>query len=155
VLCARVGGPITVYTVEQVMDSALRARGRAKLVASPFVTALSGQRGTLFLGQTRYIRILQNRYGGQISQALPLQIGTTLSVTPRGGEGNDDVLLDIAPRVSTVDEIEAETGLPTLGIDFDSRTAGRALALFPSRRGAREQRALLVIVTARRLVSST
>jgi type II secretory pathway component GspD/PulD (secretin) len=153
--------------------NALRTRGRAKLVASPFVTALSGQRGTLFLGQTRYIRILQNRSGGQTAQALPLQIGTTLSVTPRGGNVGDDVLLDIAPRVSTVDEIEADTGLPTLGIreasalvrvrnghslvlaglDFesDSRVSRRSLPIFPSRRDAREQRALIVIVSVRRL----
>ncbi|MBW3636323.1 MAG: hypothetical protein KY445_07645 [Armatimonadetes bacterium] len=156
--------------------SALSARGRAKLVASPFVTALSGQRGTLFLGQTRYIRILQNRFGGQTSRALPLQIGTTLSVTPRGDDQSGEILLDIAPRVSSVDSIEADTGLPTLGIreasasvrvrggeslilagldfDFDARNDGRALALFPSRREAREQRALLILVSARRISST-
>jgi type II secretory pathway component GspD/PulD (secretin) len=151
----------------------LSSRGRARLTAAPHVTALSGARGTLFLGQTRYIKILQNRNGGQIAQALPLQIGTTLGVTPKGNDSDGSILLDINPRVSTVDDVEAATGLPTLGIrevssslrvrsgetvmlsgldfDFDAPSRRRTLKIFPSKRQARERRALLVLVKARRL----
>lgn len=151
----------------------LSARGRARLVAAPHVTAISGAKGTLFLGQTRYIKILQNRSGGQTAQALPLQIGTTLTVTPRGNDADGDILLDITPRVSTVDDIEAATGLPTLGIrevssyvrvpegqtlilsgldfNFDSRIADKTLKIFPSKRQSSERRALLILVKAHRL----
>ena len=150
-------------------------RGRARLVAAPRVKALSGERGTLFLGQTRYIQILQNRNGGQSAQALALQIGTTLGVTPRGDNEDGEVLLDMAPRISSVDEIEAGTGLPTLGIrevnatvrvhsgdsvllsglDFSSETRARRQTLgVPSKRVADETRALLVIVKAKRVGSS-
>ncbi|HEX9998029.1 MAG TPA: hypothetical protein VGB45_12875 [Abditibacterium sp.] len=151
----------------------LASRGRARLVASPRVTALSGERGNLFLGQTRYINILQNSGGGQTARAIPLQIGTSLGVTPRGDAESGDILLDIAPRVSTVDEIERATGLPTLGIresngtmrvrngesvilagldfDFDSQAKGKALKIVPSKREFGETRALLVIVSARRV----
>ena len=156
--------------------NALSARGRARLVAAPSVTAVSGERGTLFLGQTLYILVIQNSGGGQSARALPLQIGTTLGVTPRGNDRDGDILLDIAPRISTVDEIEVLTGLPTLGIressstirlrdsdsvvlaglefDFDSRAKRRTLKLFPSRRESRDERTLLVLVTARRVPTS-
>ncbi|WP_157947692.1 type II secretion system protein GspD [Abditibacterium utsteinense] len=153
----------------------LSQRGLATLVAAPRVTAVSGARGNLFLGQTRYIKILQNQFGGQSAQALALQIGTTLGVTPRGDDENGEVLLDIAPRVSSVDEIEASTGLPTLGIrevnatvrlkagdalllaglDFhsDARTVRKTLGV-PSKNIVREMRALLVVVKVKRVGSS-
>ncbi|RYG71573.1 hypothetical protein EON80_05055 [bacterium] len=156
--------------------NALSAKGRARLVASPYVTALSGEAGTLFLGQTRYIKVLQNRNGGQTAQALPLQIGTSLSVTPRGNDADGDVLLAVSPRVSTVDEIEPRTGLPTLGIreasslvrvkpgetvilagldfEFDSRLKGRTLKVLPSKRDSREKREMLVLVSAERIGQS-
>ncbi len=170
---------IRVQTGQQNRLSArlglLSRSGRATLVAAPRVTALAGTRGTLFLGQTRYIQILQNQNGGQRAQALPLQIGTTLGVTPNGDGENGEVLLQISPRVSSVDEIEAGTGLPTIGIreisatvrvkpgealllsglDFnlDARASRRMIGV-PSKRIARETRALLVIVKAKRVGSS-
>ncbi len=153
--------------------NALSQRGRARLVASPRVTALSGERGTLFLGQTRYIQVLQNRFGGQSAQALALQIGTTLGVTPRGDGQGGEILLDIAPRVSSIDEIEARTGLPTLGIressgtirvgdgdslilagldfDLDAKARRKTLKILPSKRETGDARALLVLVTAKRV----
>jgi type II secretory pathway component GspD/PulD (secretin) len=155
--------------------NALSQRGRARLRASPRVTALSGERGNLFLGQTRYIQVLQNRFGGQSAQALALQIGTTLGVTPRGNGQGGDILLDIAPRVSSIDDIEARTGLPTLGIresngtirvgdgdslilagldfDLDAKTKRKTLGILPSKREAGDERALLVLVTAKRVGS--
>lgn len=94
---------------------ALIAKGRARLVAKPFVVVASGASGTLFLGQTRFVPVLQTRQGVQQYQALQLPIGTTLTVQPSVGQG-DDILLDLTPRISTVDAIEPLTGLPTLGI---------------------------------------
>ncbi len=153
----------------------LSQRGRARLVANPHVTALSGERGSLFLGQTRYVQVIRNSFGGQSAQALALQIGTTLGVTPRGDGLSGAILLDVAPRVSTVDEIEAGTGLPTLGIreasatvriedgetlilaglDFalDAKAKRRTLKIVPSKRETGDARALLVLVTAKRVGS--
>jgi hypothetical protein len=156
--------------------NALASRGRARLVASPYVTALSGESGTLFLGQTRYIKVLQNNNGGQTARALPLQVGTSLGVTPRGNDEDGDILLSVSPRVSTVDDIEPGTGLPTLGIrevssvmrvrpgesvvlagldfDFDASNKGRTLKVLPARRASREKRELLVLVNAKRVGSA-
>ena len=152
----------------------LSTQGRAKLVGSPRVSVLSGAQGTLFLGQTRYVQVIQNRYGGQSAIALPLSIGAQLVVSPRGSNAlGDPIRLDIAPRLSTVDAIESGTGLPTLGLrelsgtltigenesvafaglesNLDFQTNDRALGAFPLKRGNREARALLVLISARRL----
>ncbi len=97
--------------------SALAARSRARLLARPFLLVASGASGTIFLGQTRYITVLQQQggFGPQAPSALPIQIGYSLTVRPTVGAG-DDVTLDLDPRVSTVDAIEAGSGLPTVGI---------------------------------------
>ncbi len=151
----------------------LSNRGRARLMGNPRVSVLSGARGTLFSGQTRFVQVLQNSGGGQRSIAVPLAIGAQLIVSPRGSnQQNDPIRLELAPRLSTVDDIEAGTGLPTLGLrevsgtlvvgegdsvvlagldsDLDFSTRRRALGLLRSRRGNREVRALLVVVSARR-----
>ncbi len=95
---------------------ALITKGRAWLAARPELVVTSGKTGTLFIGQTRYITIRVNNYGGTTATILPLMVGTTLKVTPTtSGEGGA-VLLDLQPNFSTVDSIEAGTGLPTLGI---------------------------------------
>lgn len=152
----------------------LTSQGRAKLMGNPRVSVLSGAKGTLFSGQTRYVQVVQDNGYGQSAVALPLSIGTTLEVSPRGSNSRGDpIRLDIAPRLSTVDAIESGTGLPTLGLrelsgtlvvgegesiafaglesDIDSRTKRKVLRLFPSRIGDREKRSLLVLISARRL----
>ena len=95
----------------------LERRGRGRLRGAPRVTVLAGERGSIFLGQTRYILVLQQRGREQVSQALPLQIGTKLDVTARGSlDPADPISLTVAPSVSTVDALESGTSLPTLGI---------------------------------------
>ena len=152
----------------------LSSRGRGRLRAAPRVTVLAGEDGSIFLGQTRYVLVLQQRGREQISQALPLQIGTKLSVSARGSlNSNDPIALTVSPSVSTVDALENKTSLPTIGIRevtstllvdpdqsiviagldsaIESDTRGRALKVFPSRRSNREQQQLLVLVKARRI----
>jgi len=100
----------------QAAVSALAVRSRARLTARPFLLVASGARGSFFLGQTRYVTVLQQgRYGQQAPSALAIQIGYSLAVRPTVGAG-DDITLDLDPRVSTVDAIENGTGLPTVGI---------------------------------------
>jgi hypothetical protein len=110
---------ITIADAEKKRFSArveaLASRGRARVRARPFVVVASGAPGTLFLGQTRYITVVQNRRGRQTATALSLPIGYSLSVTPTIGAAGD-VMLELNPRVSTVDAVEQQTGLPTLGI---------------------------------------
>jgi hypothetical protein len=159
---------------------ALVSRGQVRLAAKPWVVVASGETGTLFLGQTRFVQVLRQSGGVTQPTALRLQIGYTLTVTPRAGAA-DDITLDLAPRVSTVDEIEVGSGLPTLGIreansvvrvqpgdavilggldaDLAFQTRGRSLPsripllgrLFRSRRSSRSQTATLLLVTARKL----
>ena len=152
----------------------LASRGRGRLQATPRVTVLAGEDGSIFLGQTRYVLVLQQRGREQVSQALPLQIGTRLNVTARGSlDPKDPIALTVSPSVSTVDALENGTSLPTLGIRQVSSTLivdpsqsviiaglesailddnkGRALGVFPSRRASQEQQHLLIIVKARRV----
>ena len=160
-------------TAIQAQLQLLQSQAKARLIATPHVRTLAGAKGSLFLGQTRYIKVLQNQYGAQVPRALALQIGTQLDVTPRGAGDAGTIFLDVAPRVSTVDEIEGSTGLPTIGIreiassarlqegqslviagldqqtDFAAR--GQTLKIVPSRRRDLENRRLLVLVQARRV----
>ena len=101
----------------QAAVSALAVRSRARLTARPFLLVASGARGLFFLGQTRYVTVLQQQggFGQQVPSALAIQIGYSLAVRPTVGAG-DDITLDLDPRVSTVDAIENGTGLPTVGI---------------------------------------
>ena len=116
---------------------ALQNRGGAKLVGSPRVSVVSGATGTLFLGQPSYVKVLRQSGSNQIAQAIPLQIGAELRVSPRGAAVTSDssqldssktdsspsdsaeksaIFLEISPRISTVDAVENVTGLPTIGL---------------------------------------
>ncbi len=152
---------------------ALQSRSGARLLGAPRVSALSGTTGSLFLGQTRYVKVLRQSGSSQIAQALPLKIGTELRVTPRGSnEANSSVTLDIAPRVATVDSIESDTGLPTLGIrefsstvriqpgdvvllagiesDLNFETDRKTARVLPANRDSREKRELIALVWVNR-----
>jgi len=164
-----------------VTVEALAAKGRARLAAKPFVVVASGEEGTLFLGQERYVTVLRRRGGVQRVEALRLRIGYSITVTPRVG-ASDDITLDLAPRISTVDSIEADTRLPTLGIretntvmrvrpddvvivaglesnlEFGTRRRFLPLApvpvandLFGARRRSESQTALILLVTAKKV----
>ena len=101
--------------------TALERRGRARLASKPNVLAASGAQASIFLGQTRYIQVLQSTWQGQQVTAIQLQIGTTLNVRPVV-ESPDSILLRLTPSFSTVDAIEPRTGLPTVGTrEFDTR----------------------------------
>jgi hypothetical protein len=105
----------------RVRLEALSALGRVRLAARPNIVVASGESGTLFLGQSRYVQVLQRIEGTNQPRALPVQVGYTLQVTPRAG-ATDDITLELSPRVSTIDEIENGSGLPTLGIREASST---------------------------------
>lgn len=155
----------------------LSTQGRARLAGNPRISVLSGAPGSLFLGQTRYVQVVQNSGRGQYAIALPLNVGAELFVWARGSNTlHDPVGLYIAPRLSTVDDVEARTGLPTLGIrqlsgslligegdtvafaglesDIDFGAKRKALGFFPSTRSDREVRSLLVLVSVRRITWS-
>lgn len=89
--------------------------GRARIQARPSVVVASGKSGVLFVGQQRYITVLQSRFGSQNVQALRLPVGYTLNVSPTVG-AERDITLELTARLSTVDAVERGTGLPTLGI---------------------------------------
>jgi hypothetical protein len=154
--------------------TALQARNRARLAAKPYVVVASGESGTLFSGQDRFITILRRRGGQQNAQALKLQIGTSLTVTPLvgGTEKDGEILLQLLPEVSSVDEIEAGTGLPTIslrnvsttmrvrpgetvllaGLDshIETKTRRGFFQPWPGRRDGKGRTALIFLVTATR-----
>jgi type II secretory pathway component GspD/PulD (secretin) len=100
--------------------SALETEGKLRLVAQPSLLVAAGATGTLFVGQSRFVQVLTNNFGIVSAQALKLPIGTELAVTPQLGEGGE-LTLQLHPRFTTVEEVEAQTGLPTIGVStFDS-----------------------------------
>ena len=151
----------------------LKVRGRARLQARPFTVVLSGETATLFLGQSRFVPVLRQVGNAQDIQALQVSVGYSLTVRPRVSSptrvDKPEINLDISPRISTVDDVEDGTGLPTLGIreidanvrvrdgdeiviagldsDLDSQTRGRRI--LPSRRKARERTRLIAVVSAK------
>ncbi len=146
---------------------ALQSRGRVRLRAKPFLVVASGEKGTLFLGQTRYVTV----FDGLDVKALTLQVGTSLEVTPRVGE-EKQIALDIRPRFSTVDRIDGKSNLPTLGIrefsssntlrdgeamligglDFerDENERNRGALTFKTTQRNRQTRRTILLLTARR-----
>ncbi len=151
----------------------LKLRGRARLQARPFAVVLSGKTATLFLGQARFIPVLRTRGNAQDIQALRLSIGYSLTVRPRVAAASKveapEINLDITPSISTVDDIENGTGLPTLGIreidanvrvrdgdeiviaglDSDIETRARGTRILPTRRKERERTRLIAVVSAK------
>ncbi|HVF84429.1 MAG TPA: hypothetical protein VM821_00495, partial [Abditibacteriaceae bacterium] len=147
---------------------ALESRGRVTLRAKPFLVVTSGERGSVFLGQTRYVTV----FNGSEVNALRLQIGYSLGVTPRANGGNL-IALNLNPRLSTVDFVDSRTRLPTLGIrefssnvdvqdgdsiivagldsdlDFAARQRG-ALTVNTTRRN-KQQTASILLVTAHKV----
>ena len=119
--------------------TALQTQNHARLVAKPFVQVASGEKGSLFSGQNRFITILRRRSGVQNAEALKLQIGFALDVIPLvgGSEKDAEILLQLNPEISSVDEIEDDTGLPTLSrrtVETLSASAARRFSHF-SRHG--------------------
>lgn len=116
------GAVVTTLTTAQKEQyqanlTALAARGQVKLAAKPSVVVQSGNSGTLFFGQTRFLQVLTGGSGTQNAQVIQIPVGTTIKVTPTAiTDPNADILLELSPRFSTVDGIEIGTGLPTLGI---------------------------------------
>jgi type IV pilus assembly protein PilQ len=154
--------------------TALGTQSRARLTAKPFVQVASGQSGLLFSGQNRFITVLRRRRGQQNVESVKLQIGYSLEVTPRvgGSEKDAEILLQLHPTVSNVEEIEEGTGLPTLslrevettvrvrpgdtvilaGLDsqFEAKVKRGFLAPAPARRDFESRTSLIFLVTVQR-----
>lgn len=99
-----------------VRINALEAKGKARIRAHPRIATVSGQYATIFIGQQRYISTPIERGGGDTINFI--DAGVRLRITPfTGGEG--DILVDLAPEVSTMSALDPVTGLP----DKTTRTA--------------------------------
>lgn len=155
--------------------AALQVKNHAHLVAKPFTLVASGEKGSLFSGQNRFITVLRRVRGQQNAQALKIQIGFSLDVTPLvgGTEKEAEILLQLTPEISSVIEIEDGTGLPTIALrnvdttvrlrpgdsvilaglesQFENEARRGLLAPLPSRRASKGQTALIFLVTAERV----
>jgi len=101
---------------------AIQSAGRVKLVAHPSVVVVSGTNANMFVGQQRYVQVIRNDWDGAHAQAIQVPIGTSLGVQPSVGEGGI-ITMHVTPSVTTVDDIENGTGLPTIGSrTFDLNT---------------------------------
>ena len=101
---------------------ALQSSGRVRLSAHPSMVVVSGSGASLFVGQQRYVQVIQNDWNGAQAKAIQVPIGTSIGVQPSVGEGGI-ITMHVTPSVTTVDSIETGTGLPTIGSrTFDLNT---------------------------------
>ncbi|HEY3412511.1 MAG TPA: hypothetical protein VGM51_05550 [Armatimonadota bacterium] len=94
---------------------ALRASGRARLVATPSGTALLGKTADLFVGQRKFVKTMAFDYsnGEWTAQFVGVDVGAKLTVKPLM-LGDGGVTVHLEPSVSTISELEPVTGLPTV-----------------------------------------
>jgi type II secretory pathway component GspD/PulD (secretin) len=94
---------------------ALQAAGKARIRAHPRVATVSGQTATIFIGQQRYVSTPIEREGRSTNY---IDAGVRLVITPYTG-GTGDILVELAPEVSTMSAVDPVTHLP----DKTTRTA--------------------------------
>ncbi len=112
-------GDITYRTIGQLPTEfqanlrALVASGRARVRSNPRMAAVNGQQADLFIGQTKFIKVSVNTFGGKQEYIQGVDVGVKLQVRPWTG-GNGEITVTLQPEVSNISEQERETGLPVL-----------------------------------------
>ncbi|MCX7801229.1 MAG: type II and III secretion system protein [Fimbriimonadales bacterium] len=97
----------------QARLTALVAQGRAKVHAAPRMAAINGRNADIFIGETKFIKVEVNSFGGKQERIQGVDVGVKLSVRPWTG-GNGEVTVTLVPEVSNISELDRETGLPVL-----------------------------------------
>ena len=95
---------------------ALETRHRARVRAAPRMAVINGHRADIFIGVRRFIKVEVITYGQATEKIQGVDVGVKLRVTPLTG-GGGEITLNIDPEgteVSTVSEIDPQTGLPVL-----------------------------------------
>jgi type II secretory pathway component GspD/PulD (secretin) len=77
------------------------------------IRVLNGHTGRVFAGQQRNIVLQQIGEGGATASVEAVNIGTTLEVQPRLGDG-EEVVLRLNVDVNSLGGTDPETGLPVL-----------------------------------------
>ncbi len=93
--------------------TALVAEGRARVHAAPRMAAINGRSADIFIGETKFIKVEVNSFGGKQERIQGVDVGVKLSVRPWTG-GNGEVTVTLVPEVSNISELDRETGLPVL-----------------------------------------
>ena len=97
----------------QAKLTALVAEGRARVHAAPRMAAINGRSADIFIGETKFIKVEVNSFGGKQERIQGVDVGVKLSVRPWTG-GNGEVTVTLVPEVSNISELDRETGLPVL-----------------------------------------
>lgn len=98
----------------KVRFEALQAQGVLRLRAQPHATVLNGRTANLFVGSQRTVQIVRSGWRGARAELRQIPVGVALDVTPWTGGG--DITLEIAPAVTTIDEVDPKTGAPVIGM---------------------------------------
>jgi len=122
-------GDITFETFSSLPDGftarldALVRSGAARLRARPRAVVRSGATAELFVGQQKYIKVSEFDPWEEVDyvRIMAVKLGVSLRATPWTGDGRE-ILLEVAPEVSTIAEREPRTGLPTVFVRNASST---------------------------------
>jgi len=97
----------------QAKLSALVSSGKAEVKAAPRMAAVNGKYANLFIGETRFIKVEVNSYGGKYERIQGVDVGVKLNVRPWTG-GNGEITVSLEPEVSNISEIDRVTRMPVL-----------------------------------------
>jgi len=97
----------------QARLKALVTQGKARVRANPRMAAVNGQEASIFIGQTKFIKVEITAFGGKQEQIRGVDVGVKLGVRPWTG-GNGEITVTLSPEVSNISEQDRETRLPVL-----------------------------------------
>jgi len=100
---------------QREVNSAVRVTSRST------VRVLNGHTCRIFAGQQRNI-IIQQIEEGVTANILPVDIGTSLQLQPRLGEG-DEAVLHVTVKINTLKSTDPESGLPVVSLRSADVTA--------------------------------
>jgi len=113
------GGRITYSTIGTLPRlfnfnlRALESKGKARVRARPQMAVVNGRTANIFIGAQRFILTQVNQFGQTQTRIQSVDVGVKLNVTPLTG-GNGEITTRLAPQVSNITELDAQTGLPVL-----------------------------------------
>lgn len=98
----------------QARLSAMEREGTVKVWAKPRMAVMNGRNASIFIGQTRYVEVEIPSYGGTTKQVQGVDVGVKLELQGPWTGGNGEITCLLRPTVSSISEVDPNTGLPTI-----------------------------------------
>jgi type II secretory pathway component GspD/PulD (secretin) len=114
-LDATTGLPSVIVPTPQLQATlqALITQNRAEVDEHPSMAAINGKYAEIFIGSQRFINVTTTVNGVEQQQLETVPVGVRLKVTPWTG-GNGEITTWVEVEVSTIAQIDPQTGIPLL-----------------------------------------